>query len=438
MSAQGSLHAKVLVTGADGFIGRAIVEALLLAGHEVVACTHRLSPRTDVPGVRRVAIDFREACAEAAWRPLLEGIGAVVNVAGILRETKGGDFERIHFGAPLALARACGERGGVKFVQVSALGEDADGPFIATKHRFDTELLASGVAATVIRPSVVLSTRGSYGGTSLLRALAALPRVVFLPGNGEQRIQPVLLEDLAAMVVRCVQPAVATGRVLHAVGPAVLTFREYLGLVRDWLALPAPVFVQVPMPAVTVAAWVGESAGAGPLGRTIAGMLERGNVAPRGAWEAAREATGIETRSVADVLRSAPSFVQDRWHARLYLLRPLVRASLAAIWVGSGIAGLLATPSEAAVFVGPLGVPAGWQAPLVVAASLLDIALGVALLTRRGEGVAIGLMFLCVVAYTLVLGVASPAVWLDPMGGVLKNLALLVLLPVHAAMRSPR
>ena len=429
---------KVLVTGADGFIGRAIVEALLLAGHEVVACAHRPSPRADAPGVRRVAIDFREACTEAAWRPLLEGIGAVVNVAGILRETHSGDFERIHHRAPLALARACGERGGVKFVQVSALGGEADGPFIASKHRFDAELLASGIPATVIRPSVVLSTRGSYGGTSLLRALAALPFVVFLPGKGEQRIQPVLLEDLAAMVVRCVQPAVATGRVLHAVGPAVLTLRQYLGLVREWLALPAPAFVPIPKRVVAIAAWMGEIAGAGPLGRTIAGMLERGNVAPSGAWEAAREASGVATRSVADVLRAAPSFVQDRWHARLYLLRPLIRVSLAAIWIVSGIVGMLATPREAAPFVDPLGVPAGLQAPLVVAASLLDIALGIALLTRRGEGAAIVLMFLSVVAYTLALGIASPALWLDPLGGVLKNLALLALLPAYAAMRDAR
>ena len=429
---------KILVTGADGFIGSAVVDALAQSGHEILACVHVASARSDSPEVRRVAIELRHAHREDLWLPLLDGIAAVVNCAGILREPMTGDFERILCLAPRALASACRERGGVKFVQVSALGEAADGPFITSRHRFDAELLAMEIPATVIRPSVVLSTRGSHGGTSLLRAMAATPFVVFLPGDGSQKLQPVLLEDLAAMVVRCVQPSVATGRLLYAVGPSVITLRQYLAAVRGWLGIPEPVFVPVPGWMVGIAVWVGEHVGAGPLGKTIAGMLERGNVAPPNAWEEMREATGVRSRSVVDTLRTAPSFAQDRWHARLYLLRPVIRVTLAAIWIVSGLAGLLATPPEAAPFVEPLGVPVDFQAPLVMAASLLDIVLGIAILTRRGEGAATGLMFVSVVAYTALLGLASPSLWLAPMGGLLKNLALLALLPVYAAIRGRR
>src|SRR5687768_15590531 len=134
--------------------------------------------------------------APASWRASLEGIDAVVNVAGILRERGSQRFDRIHHDGPLALAQACVEAGVARFVQISALGHPDDGEFIASKHRFDQALQQLPLAAIVLRPSVVYSTAGSYGGTSLLRALAAVPGVLPLPGDGRSRIQPLAAEDL--------------------------------------------------------------------------------------------------------------------------------------------------------------------------------------------------------------------------------------------------
>jgi len=140
--------------------------------------------------------------------------------------------------APLALAQACREAG-VGEVRAGLRAWRRGGRRI----HLDQASLRRGIArrrnpATVIRPSVVLSTRGSRGGTSLLRALAALPYVVFLPGQGGQRIQPVHARgprrDGRALPVALGRG----GRVLHAVGPDVLTLRQYLALVRGWLGLP--------------------------------------------------------------------------------------------------------------------------------------------------------------------------------------------------------
>ena len=66
-------------------------------------------------------------------------------------------------------------------------------------------------------------------------------------------------------------------------------------------------------------------------------------------------------------------FVQDRWHARLYLLRPLVRALLVVVWLVSGIAGLFATPAQYGAILDAMAVPASVQAPLVLATSVLDL-----------------------------------------------------------------
>ena len=429
---------RVLVTGAGGFIGSAIVEALLRNGHEVVACVRSHDNLPVSPMLRVAPIKRFEALRTEDWLVLLQGVTAVVNAAGILRERRAGDFERVHVAAPMALAQGCRSISGIKLIQISALGTHADGPFITSKQRFDEAVLALDMPVTVIRPSVVLSTRGSYGGTSLLRALAATPAVVLLPGDGLQRMQPVLLEDLAELVVRCLPATVANGHILHAVGPEVITIREYLALVRSWLRLTEPRWVRVPESWVALAVWIGEKAGVGPLGSTIAGMLERGNVAPAHAHAQTLAETGLTMRPVTHELQHAASFVQDRWHARMYLLRPLLWVLLAAVWVMSGISGLLATPESYASILDAIGVPGALQSTLVITTSVLDIVLALALITRWRPRLVLGLMLASVLAYSTINGVLAPALWLDPLGGLLKNLALIGMLLVLMVVEDSR
>ncbi|MEZ5462253.1 complex I NDUFA9 subunit family protein [Dokdonella sp.] len=429
---------KILVTGANGFIGSVIVESLLRNGHDVLACCRS---RRNLPASNRVQfvpIDFSMKAGSTDWPALLEDVDAVVNCAGILREARRGDFERIHVEVPAALVGACIDAGTARFVQISALGDPADGTFIASKHRFDRQLLESGLAATVLRPSVVLSTRGSYGGTSLLRALAASPLVVFLPGNGEQKLQPVLAEDLAEIVLRCLTTDAAKGKVLQVVGEDVLSLKQTLGLLRKWMDFSPPHWIRVPRLLVRLVAWIGDRINVGPIGQTMGSMLERGNFGVQGAHAATTEASGYAARSLRSELEIAPSFVEDRWHARLHALRPLLWLILVMIWLGSGIAGLLANSNDYAATLDALRIPATLQGSLVLFSSLLDLALGCLLLLRWRTRLVLGLMLVSVLAYTLLLGTMAGALWLDPLGGLIKNFAIAGLLMVMLAIDDAR
>ena len=426
------------MTGAGGFIASAIVERLLAAGHRVVACARSRRNLPAADGVEFRAVDMRRYLDRADWLALLDGVDAVINCAGILRERRGGDFAAVHERAPKALAAACQAKGVRRFIQVSALGEAQDGEFVASKHRFDQHLLTLPLAALVIRPSVVVSTRGSYGGTSLLRSLAALPLVIFLPGRGEQRIQPILLEDLAAVVVNALQSGRQDSTLLYAVGPEVMTLKHYLAALRRWLRLPPARFIRTPAAAVAAAARVGQVFGAGPLGRTMHVMLERGNVGPDGAYDALVEGVAYAPRSVSETLSRAASFVQDRWHARLYLLAPALWLVLVIIWLLSGVAGLLAHAGDYRPLLRQLYVPDAYQSLLVQATSWLDLALGAALLLRVWVRPVLWLMALSVLGYTVLLGVFAPQLWLEPLGSLLKNLAVLALLLVYLAVEDGR
>lgn len=420
---------RVLVTGARGFIGRQVAAAIRHAGHEVVAGVRKARTGRVAP-MREIDCDFSADLAPADWSERLVGIDAVVNCVGILRERGHDRFESVHVTGPVALFRACELAGIRRVVQVSALGSPEDGEFVASKHRGDAALAALDLDWVVLRPSVVYAVRGSYGGTSLLRAMAALPVVLPVPGNGRQPLDPVCAEDLAEVVVGSLEGRAGQRRIVEVVGPQTLTLEGYLTAWRDWLGLGRAMVMRVPPMFVTAAAGLGEVLGTGPLGRTMYRMLERGNTGATGAVEAVTAVLGRPPRSLQRVLDASPAFVQDRWHARLYFVGPLLRVALGVTWVASGVVGLMMARQDALAILSAAGLP-GSALPLLQVASGVDIGLGV--LSLRGWRPALtgALMLLSVLAYTAFIGIVLPSSWMDPLGGLLKNI---VLVPALLAM----
>lgn len=413
----------VLVTGAGGFIGGFVVAALRRAGYRV-----RRGVRGRVRADDEVCCDFATMTTAAQWRPLLAGVDVVVNVAGILRETRSQRFDCLHHAAPLALALACVDAGVQRFVQISALGVPDDGAFIASKHRFDSELLALPLSAVVLRPSVVYSAAGSYGGTSLLRALAALPGIMPLPGDGRWRIQPLAAEDLAELVRRACASDV--GGVYDVGGPQVLSLRDYLRAWRRWLGFGAAIELRAPIALVDLAVVFGDWLGRGPMGAATWRMLKRGNVVAADAGARLQADFAFAPHALGEVLAQHPSQTQDRWQARLYLLAPLLRIGVVALFLISAWAGFM-TPAAEIERIAAGSALAHWH-PVAWArvAGGVDALLALALLAGVQAQRVIAAMSLLVLAYTVVFGVLTPAQWLDPLGGLAKNLVVLPALVV--------
>lgn len=415
----------VLVVGANGFLAGYLIAALHRHGWRVL--------RGIRDGGRALREDERPAdlarmTSPQDWRETLRGVDAVVNAAGILRETGAQTFQAIHVDGPLALARACVDCGVPRFVQLSALGEPADGEFIASKHRFDDELLKLPLSAVALRPSVVYAASGSYGGTSLLRALAAFPGRQLLPGDGRWPLQPVAAEDLGEIAARAAGGA--QSGVYEIGGPAPLSLREYQSTWRRWLRIDGRGAVFFPEALVSLQVAIGERLGRGPVGETMWRMLRRGNIARADAHARVRADFGHAPAALADALAATPSQVQDRWQAQLYFLAPTLRIAIVALWLVSAVAGW-STPAatiEAMVAGSPL---AAWQ-PVALAriTGALDAVLALGLLVGWRPRAMLGLMGISVSAYTLAFGVLLPAQWLDPLGGLAKNLVVLPALAV--------
>jgi len=410
---------RVFVTGGEGFIGRHVVLALRAAGHDVVVGVRRPAD------AKSIACDFSRDLTRSDWLPRLQGFDVVVNAVGILRESRANSFESVHVAGPQALFEACEGAGVRRIIHISALGSPLAGNYLASKHRGDAELAKLNLDWTIVRPSLVYSINGSYGGTSLLRAMAALPGVICVPGSGLQEMQPILAEDLSEVIVGLIERAAAIRAVISAVGPEKESLVGYLRAWRRWLGLPSARILNIPMPLAHLGAWLGEHFGDGPFGMTMWRMLNLGNVAPD---ESARQTvtlSGVAPRSLQQALAAVSSFVQDRWHAQLYFLGPILRVALATLWVGSGLVGFFTPMTQSQALFASAGLPAAAVAPLVYTASTVDLVLGTLALIAWRAPVVAALMAVSLIVYTLFVGFAFPSVWLEPFGGLLKNLPLI-------------
>jgi uncharacterized protein YbjT (DUF2867 family) len=415
----------VFLTGASGFIGQALADALRAAGHRVVAGVHRRPAHaTDA-----VQVDFTRDFDPALWRTRLAGVDVVVNAVGLIRERGDATFDAVHVRAPRALFAAAVEAGVRRLVQLSALGADdaATSAYHVSKRRADDFLSAMPLSSVIVQPSLVYGRGGA--SAQLFDLLASLP-LLPLPAGGGQRIQPIHLDDLVAAVIALLErEAWRVGRVA-LVGPEPLALRDYLLALRRAMGLGPVRTVDVPRALMVAAARLGDRVPALLLDSASLGMLERGNTAdPR----ATRQILGRDPRAVAQFIAPGERRLV-RQAAQLQWLLPLLRGAVAILWIVTGIVSLAVYPiADSYALLARTGIT-GRAAPLALgAAGLLDIALGVASLAVRRRWVWWAQIAL-VLGYTLIITWRLPEYWAHPYGPILKNIPILAALLLLAQL----
>jgi uncharacterized protein YbjT (DUF2867 family) len=313
---------RIVIIGGGGFIGRHVAGALLAAGH-----------RVETPPRSRA--DLAHANETALIR-LLAGSSAVINCAGLVRDEAGASMEAVHGEGAARLFAAARKAGVRRLIHVSALGASAAGRARYQKSKgaaedalFRTSPEADGLDWCILRPSVVIGRGGA--STAMLCAAAALPVQLSVgperaPEAGEAwLVQPVCVRDLAELAVRLIGSPNPLPHSIDVVGPERMTMSELIDALGCWLRLPPRPRVGAPPGLLKAAAAIGERLSAGPLNREILTMLERGNVSDPAPLT---RALGRPPRPLAQALALEPASQADRWSARLFFIRPLLRWSL--------------------------------------------------------------------------------------------------------------
>lgn len=427
---------RILVVGAYGLIGSYVTARLLAEGHEVVGVGREVSgARLRLPDVRWIAADFRRP-DRVDWAMILDAVDAVVNCAGALQDSPRDNLQAVHLQMVAGLADACVASGVRRFVQISAVGVDRrKTPFERTKFEADQALKASPLDWIILRPGLVLAP-AAYGGSALLRGLAALPFVI-PAASPDAVIQTISVHDVAEAVVRSLttDPARFTCDLTSAENTGL---GEVLQGLRAWLGLqPAPV-IRVPSAITRLAALVADGlAWLGWRSPLRSAALDQLAAGVQGRSADAADLLSLTIGGPRETLARWPAGVQERWYARLYFLKPLIIAVLAAFWAASGLIGL-ARMTEAAGLLTNAGFPGGVADAAVVAGGGLDIVLAILVCIRRTARPALGGMVLTTAAYLVAASVWLPHLWTDPLGPLVKSIPAAVLALAAWAMMDER
>jgi uncharacterized protein YbjT (DUF2867 family) len=399
---------RVVIIGGTGFIGRHLTAALREAGHAVSAAG-------------RDRIDLA-ADGEAVIQAGIAGHDVVINAAGLARDGRGQSMQAVHRDGAAKLIAACRASGVRRLIQISALGAAATGQTGYQRSKGEAEALfaeASDIACCVLRPSLVIGRGGA--STALFCAIAALPRPLRL-GPGTWRVQPVHVEDLAALVVRLVADDVVWPERIDVVGPEPMSTDAVTAALRDWLGLRPTWFLPVPEPLLPIAAMVGERLGIGAINRELLVMLKDGNVASASPLAAA---LGRAPRSLAQALARCPASAADRLAARLTIVRPLVRWSLGLLWVITGLLSLGLYPLEGSYrLLDLVGLHEDFARIALFGGAALDLMIGLLLLVGWRPVVLGAAMLASMLMFSLIATRLPAAYWLDPLAPLLKNLPL--------------
>ena len=396
---------RVLVTGAYGLIGSTCLARLFAAGHEVIGAGRSIgTARRSLSYAQWIEADFARLADGAAWEPLLRNVDGVVNCVGVLQDGLRDNVQRVQFAGTKALFDGCVRAGVKRVVHISAIGADEHGPsaFSRSKAAGEKHLATLPLDWVVLRPGLVLAP-GVYGGTAMLRGVAAFPGFVPLVG-AHARIQVISADELAETVVRALAPGGQGGEALtsatvasatvasatwskvswEVAHPQVHTLADIATAIRGWLGLPEREVLALPdgigkiIAAVAdVLGWLGWRS---PVRSTSLAQLTAGVIGDPKPW---MSATGIEPKSLEQILAARPATVRDRWFARLYLLKPLAILGFAASTLSVGAQEFVAAGKLALAFWGisPTAVMTEVLPELVAAA--VQFAIGILMLVRR-------------------------------------------------------
>ncbi|MBI4589801.1 MAG: NAD-dependent epimerase/dehydratase family protein [Candidatus Rokubacteria bacterium] len=237
----------ILITGASGFVGRALVRELRSRGASlrcVVGPTARFLPADE--GVQVVR---RDLGAPLNLTHLFSGVDTVVHLAGASDGFDPARVTRVNYGSTFNLVEAACEVGIKRFLLLSLLGSapEKSAPHAYSKWLAQETVRRSGLGFTILKSSLLMGA-GDRFLTPLLERIASAS-ILPVPGIGRVRLQPLWVGDAVRALLRCLEDPTSAGRSYVLCGPEAFSFRAVLERLMAWtkrrralLPVPPPVF----------------------------------------------------------------------------------------------------------------------------------------------------------------------------------------------------
>ena len=292
----------ILVTGGTGFVGSRVVHALR-AEDRAVRCLVRKPERAGALRAWGCELAQGDVTDPASLRHAAAGCSAVVHLVSIITGPRSA-FERVMVQGTRDLVAAAKEAGVHRFVLMSALGVSAESrnlvPYYWAKWEMEQTVQGSGLEHVIFRPSFVFGRDGGVLPT-FVRQVRWSP-VVPVVGDGERRLQPIWVDDVAAFFARAIGLDAAANRTFELGGPESLTWNELYARIARVLG-KRRAQLHLPVSMVRAGAAVAEHLPKAPITRDQLTMLAAAdNVCDN---TSARETFGIDLTPLDEQLRRA-------------------------------------------------------------------------------------------------------------------------------------
>ncbi|MCU0689428.1 MAG: NAD(P)H-binding protein [Phycisphaerales bacterium] len=322
----------VAVTGATGFVGRAVVKELLDRGYAVRALVRsedKAQAVLPMAGTRLSILpgDLTDAASLGRWA---QGAQAIVHLIGIIREVRepgrpAQTFQSVHVDGTKAVLRAAKDAGIDRFVHMSAVGVAPDGPaeYVRTKYDAEQYVRRSGLDWTVFRPGVIHGPDGEL--VAQIRELASgdvppyfvLPYFIRLVDHEEgvllprisleaAKVAPVFVQDVATVFAEALARPQTIGEVYNVTGPEVLDWQSFMETMRDELPGTDKGLPTIPVPGshAGIAAMIAKKIGLGALLPFDEGQARMAQLDSDADLSKLRAHFGIEPRPFRESLRA--------------------------------------------------------------------------------------------------------------------------------------
>ena len=236
------------ILGGGGFIGRYLVRNLTKKNYRCIIPTRNTFQKgylktQATPGAIELinwSSDNFDRVKEA-----IKNSDVVINLIGILYETRKQKFKDIHIGIPDAVSKICAETDVKKFIHVSAIGASENSKSIYQRSKFQGEFkaLKNFKNTVVIRPSVVCGTEDNF--TNLFSKLSFSPIIPVVGIN--YKFQPILVTDVADAIMQAIESKNNEGKIYEIGGPKIISFGEMVKSIMKTLNKKRFV-IEMPMP----------------------------------------------------------------------------------------------------------------------------------------------------------------------------------------------
>lgn len=231
---------KVFITGGSGFVGREIIQQLLVNHHMVRVLVRKADILGDFGEIETVVGDTTHP---ESLRDQITGCDAVIHLVGIIREfpARGITFNQLHIESTNNVLRAASEQGVKRYLQMSANGSREDGMtgYHRTKWEAEKSVRQSDLDWTIFRPSLIFGKDDQFVNM-LAQLIKKLPLVPVM-GDGQYQLQPVSVVDIAKSFAAALNKPETIGKTYPCCGPQPFSYDQVLDLIAQALGKGARV-----------------------------------------------------------------------------------------------------------------------------------------------------------------------------------------------------